>query len=167
MRQRTDPLALGAGEAARDEPLDAEVLVDDAEGGIFGMGEFADAIRDELEDSIQVQDTGDAASGRVDRRQLVGGLTGASPRPGRTEDDLQATRTLVHREDGSGRRVKLEPGQDAVTESKLVAAQTGGLRFLVEQASGSKFHLGKRRRLEVEVPATQARALDDAAKRPG
>ena len=85
VRRGADPLALGAADAAGDEPLDAAVLVDDTEGGVLGVGQLADAIGDQLQDAVQVQDAGDAAGGSVEGGQLVRGLArrGPSTRPSR------------------------------------------------------------------------------------
>jgi hypothetical protein len=75
--RRPDPLALGPADAAADEALDAAILVHYAEGGVLSVGQLADSVRYQLKDAIQIQDAGDAASGGVNRSQLVGGLAGA------------------------------------------------------------------------------------------
>jgi len=40
VRRRADPLTLDPADAARDKALDPALLVDDAEGGVLGVGEF-------------------------------------------------------------------------------------------------------------------------------
>jgi hypothetical protein len=139
--RRADPLALRPADAAGDEALDAEVLINDAQGRVLGVGKFADPIRDELEDAIQIKHAGDAARGSVHRGQLVRGLTGPGPRPRGTEDNLKAAGAFIDREDGCGRRVEPECGQDAIAEAELVGSQACCLSVLVGQAAGSQFDL--------------------------
>ena len=81
VRRRSDPLALRPVDAAGDEALDPEVLVDDAERRVLGVGKLADAVRDQLKDAVQIQDAGDAARRRVERGKFVGRLSGPCPRP--------------------------------------------------------------------------------------
>ena len=64
-RQRPDPLPVGATDAARYEALDPAFLVHDSQGGVLGSRQFADPIRDELENSVEIQDAGNAAGGRI------------------------------------------------------------------------------------------------------
>ena len=76
--RRPDPLAVGTADAAGYESLEPVVLVHDAQGCVLGVDQLADAVRNELQDSVQIQDAGDAPRGRIERRQLVGGLSGTS-----------------------------------------------------------------------------------------
>jgi hypothetical protein len=119
------------------------------------VGQLAHAVRDQLQDAIQVQHAGDAAGGRVQRGQLVGGLPGSRLRPRRPDDDLEAAGALVDREHGRRRGVQLQRRQGAVAEPKFVGAQAGRFDAFVRQAAGTHFDLGQRLGVEVEMAATE------------
>ena len=155
VRRRADPLSLRAAHAAGDEALDPTFLINDAQGRVLSVGQLADAIRDQLQDSIHVQHAGDAARGGVEGGQLVGGLTGARLGPGRSDDDLETAGALIDREHGSRRGVERKGRQGAVAKAKLVRAQAGGLDAFVQEAPRAHLNLGERRRMEVEVTAAE------------
>ena len=125
------------------------------------MGKLADAVRDQLQDTVQVQDTGDAASCRVERGQLVRSLARPGPRPCRAQDDLQPAGTFVDGEDGGRRRIQLQSRENAIAETKVIGAQAGSLGPRVGQASRAQLGLGQRRRLQVQMPAAQSGTDDD------
>ena len=160
--RRTDSLAVRAADAAGDEPLDTEVLIHDSEGRILGVGELADAVRDQLQNAIQIKDAGDAASCRVHGGQFVRGLTGPSSRPGSPDDDLETPRALVHGVDGGRWGVQIERGQSLVAEMEAVGAQAGRFGRLVGQAAGSQFEFDERRSVEMEVAAAEPGTRDNA-----
>ena len=165
MRQRPDPLTIRPADAAGDEPLDAALLIDDAECRVLGMGKFADSVRDELQDAVQVQDAGDAAGGRVERGELVGGLAGASTGPGCAHDDLEAAGTFVDGEDRCRRRIETQLGQDAIAETELVGPDSGRLLSRASaEVARTNLDLGQRRSVQVEVAAAQPGTADDAVE---
>jgi hypothetical protein len=162
--RRADALSLGAADAAGDEALDAEVLVYDAQGGELGVGQFADAIRYQLQYTVQIQDPCDTAGGRIHGRKLFGCSPGASPRPGRPDDNLEPASALVHGEDRCRRRIQLQSCQNAIAESKVVATKADRFRTGIDQASGPQFGFRQRRRIQMEMPASKTGTTDHSGK---
>jgi hypothetical protein len=100
------------------------------------VSQLAHTVRDQLQHAVQVEDSGDAASGAVERGKLHGSLARSGARPRGPDDDLQAASTLVDGDDRGRRSVQLQGRQDAVAEPELVRSETGRLGTLVEQAAG-------------------------------